>query len=136
MAAMPQEFARSVYVRRYIEGPGFDAILTVPLCDPIAEEVVDTGVNMGPVVAGEFLQRCLNAFNKGGTAYADVPVDGRVGPGTIAALQAYVKLRGATGVAVLLRALNCLQGARYIAIADKDQRQEDFVYGWIANRVV
>jgi len=37
---------------------------------------------------------------------------------------------------VLCRALNCLQGAYYIELAERREKDERFVYGWLKNRVV
>jgi hypothetical protein len=50
-------------------------------------------------------------------------------------LKAYLARRGPGGEVVLLKALNVLQGERYIEIAEKRPAAEDFVYGWLANRV-
>jgi hypothetical protein len=40
-----------------------------------------------------------------------------------------------TGETTMLIALNALQGARYIGIAEADKTQETFLYGWLRNRV-
>lgn len=134
MRAMPQTFARDVYRRRYWLEPGFGKVALIS--DPIAEELADTGVNMGPATATKFLQRALNVLNQEAKLFADLVVDGGIGPGTLNALGAYLKSRGRAGEGVLLTALNCLQGARYIEIAEKDRKQEAFVYGWLRERVV
>ena len=36
---------------------------------------------------------------------------------------------------MLLRAMEALQGERYIALAERRPSQEAFLYGWLANRV-
>ena len=43
--------------------------------------------------------------------------------------------RGKGGETVLLRAMEALQGERYIALAERRPSQEAFLYGWLANRV-
>ena len=91
---------------------------------------------MGQGVAGRFLQRALNGFNLFATIYPDLTEDGIIGSGTISALAAYLKHRGRLGETVLVRALNCLQGAQYFAIAQNRPKDEEFVYGWMLNRVV
>jgi lysozyme family protein len=93
MSALPRETAKQIYFDEYVVGPGFAAIM--PLSAAIAEEVVDTGVNMGPAVASIFLQKALNTFNNQGSDYPDLKVDGDVGPATIAALKALLAKRGA-----------------------------------------
>lgn len=101
----------------------------------VAEELFDTGVNMGPQVAGRFLQRALNALNRQGRDFADVTVDGAAGPKTREALAAFLKVRGREGEAVLLTALRCLKGERYVSLAESRSANESFVYGWLKNRV-
>jgi lysozyme family protein len=134
MRSMPQAVARDIYRRRYVEAPGFHGI--IPLSPAIAAELVDTGVNMGPAVAARFLQRTLNALNRHGRDWGDIAVDGVVGPGTVAALRAAMKLRGkAAAERIVLKALNALQGARYIELAEGRQANEAFVWGWLDKRV-
>ena len=67
--------------------------------------------------------------------YPDLGVDGAVGPGTLKALTAFLKHRGTEGVTVMLKAMNCLQGARYIDLAEKRSANEAFLYGWLRERV-
>lgn len=133
MKDMPQSVAREIYYKIYIVEPGFDKIGM--LSQIIAGELIDTGVNMGTKVAAQFLQRCLNAFNLQGSIYPDLVVDGDIGNATIQALRAYMTHRKADAVPVLLSALNCLQGARYIEIVESRQNSENFVFGWFKNRV-
>ena len=90
---------------------------------------------MGPAVATGFLQRALNALNRGQSDFADVAQDGKVGPATIAALTAYLKRRAPGGEPVLLKAIEALQGERYIHLAETLPANESFLYGWIANRI-
>ena len=101
----------------------------------IADELYDTGVNMGPAVASKFLQRWLSALNLQGKLYPDLDADGRIGPRTITALQAYLKHRGADGRTVMLRGLNSSQGARYLELAESRPANEAFLFGWMLNRV-
>jgi lysozyme family protein len=134
MKKLPKKTAYDIYYKSYVVEPGFDKIAEVD--SDVAAELVDTGVNMGTAVAGKFLQQALNAFNDGGSKYPDLAVDGIVGKASVSALQAFLKQRGADGKVVLLRALNSLQGARYIMLAEMKPQNERFVFGWIKNRVV
>lgn len=134
MRDLPKDFARSIYYKIYVVKPKFDRVLL--LSDSIASELVDTGVNMGTATACIMLQRALNAFNNGGKLYADLLPDGDCGDKTINALAAYLKARlSDDGERVLLVALNCLQGARYIDIAAGNVKNEAFAFGWMKNRV-
>lgn len=133
MRNMPRETAKDIYHKRYVQDPGFAALMT--LSEPIAEELVDTGVNMGPAVASLMLQKALNGLNNQGKLYNDILEDGDVGTATFNALRAYLKARPDEGEAVMLKALNCLQGARYIELARGRPRNETFLYGWLRTRV-
>lgn len=133
MRDMPRSLAESIYAKRYITGPGFDKVGDVSV--EIAEKLIDMGVNMGPTVAGAFLQRWLNAFNAHGTKYADMFVDGQLGPVSVDALKKFIDYRGQAGVKVMVRALNAAQAMRYLDITEKNEKQEDFIFGWILNRV-
>lgn len=132
MRRLPLALARAIYLKRYIVEPKFDQVMQIN--EAIGSELVDTGVNMGPGRAAEFLQRLLNAFNKQGSAYPDMFVDGRLGPVSLDALRKFVVWRGFEGVGVMLKALNHVQGMRYLDIAEANKSQEDFFYGWIKER--
>ena len=135
MRQLPKDVARKIYRDRYYVKPGFNRVSAHSL--RVAEEMTDTGVNMGTRRSAQFLQAALNALNRGGSDYPDLTVDGDIGPATLSALQKYMMVRdGKGGEMVLLKALNCLQGAKYLEIAERDHRQESFVYGWLAHRVV
>jgi lysozyme family protein len=134
MAALPREDAAAIYRRLYWLRPRFDQV--AQRCPRVAAELFDTGANMGPAVAGTFLQRALTALNRGGKDYSDLVPDGRVGPATLAALDAFLEARGRKGgETVLLRALEALQGERYLRLAEKRPANEAFLYGWLANRM-
>lgn len=133
MRSLPRDFAVAVYTRRYINEPGFAPIIAMHA--GVAEELIDTAVNMGAAVPGPWLQRLLNALNQRGTAWPDLAVDGKVGPATLAALAALLKKRGELGVTVLLRGLNALQAVRYLEITEAREANEDFFFGWMANRM-
>jgi lysozyme family protein len=134
MAELPREEAAAIYRRLYWLRPRFDQVAgRVPR---VAAELFDTGANMGPAVAATFLQRALTALNRGGSDLGDLIPDGRIGPATIAALDAFLEVRGSKGgETVLLRALEALQGERYLRLAEKRPANEAFLYGWLANRI-
>lgn len=101
----------------------------------VAHELFDTAYNMGVGRAGAFLQRALNALNREQADYEDVAVDGAVGPMTVACLRAFAAKRGPQGLQVLNKALNVLQGAAYVELAERRQKDERFLFGWLLNRV-
>ncbi len=147
MRNLPRDEAAAIYRRLYWQRPRLDEIAARSA--RLAAELFDTGVNMGPAVAITFLQRALTALNRNGTDYPDLTPDGRVGPATLAALDAFFAKRGgvsdgrprpsqpgpASGETVLLRALEALQGERYLRLAERRPANETFLYGWLANRI-
>ena len=133
MRALPRTRAAAIYARIYWQRPRFDRIARH--APALAAELFDTGVNMGPAVAIGFLQRALNALNRGAADYPDIAPDGRIGPATIAALDAFLRARGAAGETVLLKAVEALQGERYLSLAERRPASEAFLYGWLANRI-
>ena len=124
MRDLPLESARDIYKREYAVKPGF-----VDFPSQVAAELFDTGVNMGTAKATEFLQRAVNALGGAGIA-----VDGKMGPATRGAVNAYLQSRG-NAVDILCKTLNCLQGVRYVEIVEKNPTQRKFINGWIGNRV-
>lgn len=133
MEQLPLVTAKAIYRKDYWDANDLDAVAVVS--QPISIELFDTGVNCGVGVAATFLQRSLNALNRLQADYPDVLPDGDIGPATTLALSAFLGRRAPHGEKVLLRALNSLQGARYIALAERREKDEKFVYGWFLERV-
>lgn len=133
MKTLPLEWAQRIYKSQYWDSLRLDTIAL--LSYSISDELFDTGVNMGIGVAARFLQTALNAFNRDGQDYADVVVDGALGPVTLHVLRQFLGTRGVDGEKVLLRALNAQQGARYLEIIRNNPEQERFAFGWFLQRV-
>jgi lysozyme family protein len=133
MRTLSREAAADIYRNIYWFAPGFDRIAA--RAPRIAAELFDTGVNMGTAAAIGFLQRALNALNRSARDYPDIVVDRTIGPATLHALDGFLRARGPRGETVLLRAIEALQGERYIALAERRPSQEAFLYGWLANRI-
>ena len=133
MPLLSRARAASIYRRAYWLRPGFDRV--AERAPALAAELFDTGVNMGPAVAIAFVQRALNALNRGATDYPDIAADGAIGPETLAALDGFLRRRGRGGETVLLKAVEALQGERYLSLAERRPAAEAFLYGWLANRI-
>lgn len=133
MARLPRDTAAAIYRADYWVRPRLDALAT--LAPRVAGELFDTGVNMGTGTAAGLLRRALNALNRGGHDYADVAPGGAIDDAVLGAMKAYLGVRGAGGEAVLVKALDALQGARYVALAETRPANEAFLYGWLANRL-
>jgi lysozyme family protein len=133
MQDMPRSVAKQIYTERFWVQPHFDQVNDYsPL---VAEELLDTGVNMGTAIAARFLQRALNVLNGQGKSYPDITVDGALGKMTIAALRAFLAARGKDGHVVLWKMMNAQQSVRYIEIAEANPSQESFQFGWQAQCV-
>jgi lysozyme family protein len=134
MREFPITLAREIYRREYIEKPG---LLGVAEIDPlVAEEVIDSGVNAGPKRAGLWFQQALNALNRRGMDYADIGEDGTIGPATLDAFRALRRRRGEVRARqLMLKALNGLQFRHYFSLVQGNARFEDFMAGWLENRI-
>lgn len=130
---MPRETAEQIAKTAYWDPLGLDEI--AELSTGIAAELFDTGYNMGPRWPAVFLQRCLNVFNRQGTDYPDVAVDGKIGPATARALESLLRARPRHGEEVIMECLNSLQGARYVEITEARPAHESFSVGWFIHRV-
>lgn len=134
--ALTRKEAAEVYRFVFVDEPGFDRILSAAtLSKAIAEKCIDAGVLCSPARAATWLQECLNAFNRQGRDFADLHVDGDIGPGTARALVAYLAKRGHDGVRVLIEALQAKQGTYLLDLSQRRPKDEEYVFGWFLNRV-
>jgi len=94
----------------------------------LAEEMFDTGVNMGTERIAKYLQKALNYLNRNGMLYNELVVDGIVGRKTLFALN-YL-YRNGDDEEVLLTMLNALQGQHYMNYMDRNSTQKKYARGW------
>lgn len=97
----------------------------------VANELFDTGVNMGIGRAVKYLQMALNLLNRNEKNYPDIVEDGKFGNNTMRTLRIYLR---SDKVHYLLKIMNILQGVHYIKYMKKSPTQEKFARGWL-NRV-
>lgn len=133
MQELPYSLATTIYRKKYWDLLHLDDVAGIAY--ELAYELLDTAVNTGPEFAGRSLQRLLNVLNRNQRDYADIPVDALVGPATLVALRSFHEKRGTEGLHVLFVALNVLQGAFYIELTERQQKDEEFIYGWLSKRV-
>jgi lysozyme family protein len=91
-----------------------------------AEEIFEMAVNFGIEPAVKIVQEAVNLLNKAGKEYADISVDGDVGPNTIDVVNKY-RINNKP----FIRTVNGLQFERYVEICRKDKSQEKFFHGWL-----
>ena len=114
-------------VLRFYKDQFWDAVMLDSINNQaIATELYDTAVNMGTGTASLFLQRTLNVLNRNGQDYADLKLDGRVGPKTVDTTNRHPRPND------LLKVLNILQGYKYVSICEANPSQEIFMRGWLS----
>src|SRR5437879_243863 len=84
MAAMTADQAKAIRRSKYFIRSG--VYLLAAVSDGVAKKIYDAGILSGTGAAAIWLQRALNVLNRGAKDYADIPVDGGVGPATVKAL--------------------------------------------------
>jgi lysozyme family protein len=133
MREMKRSYAISIYKSLYWDSLELDIV--EQSSPAIADKLFDIGVNMGVGRAAEFFQRLLNVLNKRQELYTDIAVDRDIGKQTLNAFYSYIQHRGNHGEVVMMKALNCLQGAFYITLSERREKDETFTYGWLLNRI-
>jgi len=91
----------------------------------IANELFDTGVNMGISRAVKFLQIALNCLNKNEFLFLDLVEDGKMGYKTLNALRELYREED-----IIYKIMNVLQGMHYIEYMKRSPNQEKFARGW------
>ena len=116
----------SAYKRSYWNAMNLDLVQD----QRVADELYDTGVNMGTGRAGLFFQRALNCLNRNGYLFPDLKLDGVIGAKTIACFNSL----NAAYKNIVWKLLNCQQGEKYINICEANPVQKKFMRSW-ASRV-
>ena len=119
-----QQQIRNFYKQHYWDRFQGDAVGSQEL----AEELFDTGVNMGVHRAVRFLQEGLNLLNRNQKNFKDILEDGKSGSGTLGALNNYLAKDPPEH---LLKIMNVLQGMHYIEYMRKSPTQEKYARGWL-----
>lgn len=133
MSDLTHDEAYTILETDYWIKPGFAQVSQLSWA--VAFELCDAAVNIGPRYPCTWLQRWLNVMNREQQNYQDLKADGSIGPLTLSALNTYLTWRGKEGEAVLVKALNCSQGIYYLEASESHPQNEEFIYGWIKNRV-
>lgn len=134
MRDLPRDAAVRIYLAKYWTGPGFS--LVYEHHPALAVRMADFGVVASRKETSRYLQRCLNVLNQGGKDYQDISTDGQIGPRTIVALKAFLKVRGADGCRVLLGMVAAMQSVYFLELAERRPKDEKYQYGWQLNRAI
>ena len=116
-------YVRKFYEERYWDVNGLDDFED----QAVANEMFDTGVNMGIGRAAKFLQESLNYLNRNGSLFADLVVDGAIGKASLSAMN---EIESHNDTEILLIMLNVCQGRHYMEYMKKSPTQEKYARGW------
>lgn len=123
-----QVCAESVYRKDYIERPGFMPLVEIDAA--VAEEVIDTAVNMGPTRPSRWFQRSVNL-----TCNTSLTVDGKIGPATVAAWRDCHTNLGARACVAMLNSLDGQQEVEYDRLVRVNPALRAFRRGWQNHRI-
>ena len=101
------ELAEAAYAQKFWHTLRLDEVDEIS--PALAMEMFEFGVNSGIYRPAISLQRLLCALNR--------------------------EQRDYKGLEVLVKAMNCLQGSYLITLAEERTKDEEFIYGWLKNRV-
>lgn len=124
-AGLPPTQNTQAVVFAFYELHFWDVFAGDDLPQVLADELFDQAINLGARRAVEHLQTALNLLNRNGRDWADILVDGDMGPTT------KLMLRKAK-VDEVIFLLNALQSRYYINRALESPTQERFLRGWLS----
>ena len=114
------EEAKEVYLTKYWTLLGCEHLIS----QNIANELFDTGVNMGVGTAAKFAQQSYNRLKP--ADWSVLLTDGSIGPVSVRAFNNLSK----NYEAAFFNYMNYLQAARYDSL-----HMDDFLRGWFGNRI-
>jgi lysozyme family protein len=129
MRSLTKEMAYYIYDKDYWKAMYLDEVHK--RCPFIADKMFDIGINIGTGRAEPWLQTFLTTMNRQGKDFPDLKIDGQIGPTSLAALDAFMKVRGNKPARwTVLKGLLCFQGSHYVNISVTNGKLEDFTFGW------
>lgn len=128
MRNLSRSEAFAIYEREYIRKPGFLPLVEI---DPaVAEEVIDTAVNMGPARPTRFFRQAVNEVCR--TRLPIVPMMDEV---TVRAWRDCRANLGRRSCVAMLDSLDRQQRAEYDRLVRVNPRLQVFHRGWINHRI-
>lgn len=125
MQDLSEAQARQILRSEFITSPGFAPMLQAS--PAVAQELVDSAVNTGPVQATKWLQRAVNALDDA----QPIAVDGHFGHDTAGAYQLTVKRYGPVDACMLtIKLMDSQQAVFYMGL-----HEPEFIAGWIGKRI-
>jgi lysozyme family protein len=122
--------ADNIYVSQYIAAPGYMPLIEIE--PAVAEEMVDTAVNMGPSRPNRWFRLTINKLASTRLAASSAPL----GPEDITAYRmVQVKLGVTPACVATLDALDTQQAAEYRRLAAVNAKLRGFLKGWLRYRI-
>ena len=132
MRNLTNPMAAWIYVQEYWNKMSGDGIVALGGYAPlIADMLFQAGVNIGPPVVGGLFQTVLNSLNNQQAYYADLKVDGNIGPMSVNSLKALLLSRPRDGLQNVLFSTSAEIAHRYTSISQQNLTLEKFVSGWM-----
>ena len=121
--------AKAIYKKGYWDTLKLDQVDNKKLCF----ELFDSCVNVGNTRAGKWLQESLNIVLPSPSPEFKLIVDGDIGNKTLECVN--MVLFNPKLIKELIDTLNILQGKFYMSLAQRREKDEKFIGGWIEHRV-
>ncbi|MDD3799362.1 MAG: glycosyl hydrolase 108 family protein [Novosphingobium sp.] len=120
--------ADEIYIGRYMKQPGYWPLIVIE--PAVAEELIDTAVNMGAPRPSKWFQQSINELC--GTR---LTVDGKVGPKTRSAYERCRSAKGPQVCVAMLDRLDARQLAEYDRLVRVNPSLKVFHRGWTRQRI-
>lgn len=120
--------AAQILYEGYIEKPGYLPLIVIDY--PVAKEVIDTAVNMGPNRPTRFFKRAVNEV-----CNTRLPITSKMDDVTVKAWQECRANLGPRSCVAMLDSLDRQQRAEYDRLVRNNPRLRVFYRGWVNHRI-
>lgn len=128
MRHLSRSEAFTIYEREYVRKPGFLPLVEIDAA--VAEEVIDTGVNMGPARPTRFFRQAVNEVCR-----TRLPILATMDAVTVQAWRDCRANLGRRSCVAMLDSLDRQQRAEYDRLVRVNPRLKVFHRGWINHRI-
>jgi hypothetical protein len=123
-----EKCAAQILFEGYIEKPGYMPLIIIDY--PVAKEVIDTAVNMGPARSSRFFKRAVNEV-----CNTNLPINSNIDNVTVKAWKDCRVILGSRACVSMLNSLDRQQKAEYDRLITVNPRLRVFYRGWINHRI-
>lgn len=106
-------------------------------CENVSFQILDFAFHAGEDKSIKAFQKGLNLFNRRQKDYEDIKEDGIIGDKTIGAFKGLITARNQATTGKLLTAFLTVEHGHHLnTVAEKWEKNEDFMVGWYLNRII